>query len=39
MRTAHQLQNIDDLLLPELQRRGRFRTAYTGRTLRENHAG
>jgi len=31
-----QLQNIDDLLLPELQRRGRFRT---GRTLRETLAG
>jgi hypothetical protein len=26
-------------LVPELQRRGRFRTAYTGRTLRENLAG
>ena len=34
---AH-LQNIVDLLVPELQRRGRFRTAYTGRTLRENLA-
>jgi len=33
------LQNIVDLLVPELQRRGRFRTAYTGRTLRENLAG
>jgi FMN-dependent oxidoreductase (nitrilotriacetate monooxygenase family) len=32
------LQNIVDLLVPELQRRGRFRTAYTGRTLRENLA-
>ena len=30
------LYNIVDLLVPELQRRGRFRTAYTGRTLREN---
>lgn len=30
------LHNIVDLLVPELQRRGRFRTAYTGRTLREN---
>lgn len=25
-----------DLLVPELQRRGRFRTRYTGRTLKEN---
>jgi FMN-dependent oxidoreductase (nitrilotriacetate monooxygenase family) len=25
-----------DLVIPELQRRGLFRTAYTGRTLREN---
>jgi hypothetical protein len=33
------LHNIVDLLVPELQRRGRFRTAYTGRTLRENLAG
>jgi alkanesulfonate monooxygenase SsuD/methylene tetrahydromethanopterin reductase-like flavin-dependent oxidoreductase (luciferase family) len=33
------LQRIADLLIPELQRRGRFRTAYTGRTLRENLAG
>src|SRR5262249_6118556 len=32
------LQNIVDLLVPELQRRGRFRTTYTGRTLRENLA-
>ena len=31
-----QLQSIVDLLVPELQRRGRFRSAYTGRTLREN---
>ena len=29
-----QLQSIVDLLIPELRRRGRFRTAYTGRTLR-----
>jgi hypothetical protein len=28
------LHNIVDLLVPELQRRGRFRTAYMGRTLR-----
>src|SRR5690349_4100162 len=33
------LQSIVDLLVPELQRRGRFRSAYTGRTLRENLAG
>ncbi len=32
------LIGIADLLVPELQRRGRFRTAYTGRTLRENLA-
>ena len=25
-----------DLLIPELQRRGRFRTRYEGRTLKEN---
>ena len=33
-----QLHSIVDLLVPELQRRGRFRTAYTGSTLRENLA-
>jgi FMN-dependent oxidoreductase (nitrilotriacetate monooxygenase family) len=32
------LHNIVDLLVPELQRRGRFRTSYTGRTLRDNLA-
>jgi len=32
------LQNIVDLRVPELQRRGRFRTAYTGRTWHENSA-
>jgi FMN-dependent oxidoreductase (nitrilotriacetate monooxygenase family) len=32
------LHNVVDLLIPELQRRGRFRTAYTGRTLRDNLA-
>jgi hypothetical protein len=32
------LQNIAGQLIPELQRRGRFRTAYEGRTLRENLA-
>ena len=30
------LDNVVDLLIPELQRRGRFRTEYTGKTLREN---
>jgi long-chain alkane monooxygenase len=30
------LLNVVDFLVPELQRRGRFRTRYTGRTLREN---
>ena len=34
----HDLHGIVDLLVPELQRRGRFRTEYTGRTLRENLA-
>ncbi len=32
------LLNVVDFLVPELQRRDRFRTAYTGRTLRENLA-
>ena len=32
------LLNVVDYLVPELQRRGRFRTCYTGRTLRENLA-
>lgn len=32
------LLNLVDLLVPELQRRGRYRTAYEGRTLRENLA-
>ncbi len=32
------LHNIADFLVPELQRRGVFRKAYTGRTLRENLA-
>jgi hypothetical protein len=32
------LIGIVDLLVPELQRRGRFRTEYSGRTLRENLA-
>jgi len=30
------INNLVDLLVPELQRRGRYRTAYEGRTLREN---
>ena len=32
------LHAVVDLLVPELQRRGRFRTEYRGRTLRENLA-
>jgi hypothetical protein len=32
------LIGIADLLVPELQRRGRFRTEYRGKTLRENLA-
>ena len=34
--TPHDHQQIVDLLVPELQRRGRFRTEYEGTTLREN---
>jgi FMN-dependent oxidoreductase (nitrilotriacetate monooxygenase family) len=34
--TPADLIAIVDLLVPELQRRGRVRTGYTGRTLREN---
>ncbi len=30
------LQRFNDLILPELQRRGLYRTRYEGRTLREN---
>jgi len=30
------MHNIVDYLVPELQRRGRFRRSYSGRTLREN---
>jgi hypothetical protein len=30
------LLNVINLLVPELQRRGRYRTAYEGKTLREN---
>lgn len=33
------MYNIVNLLVPELQRRGRFRTHYEGRTLRENLMG
>ena len=29
------LQDVVDLLIPELQRRGLFKTEYAGRTLRE----
>lgn len=32
------LRNIVDYLVPELMRRGRYRNAYTGRTLKENLA-
>ena len=32
------LENIVDLLVPELQRRGRYRTRYEGATLRDNLA-
>lgn len=34
--TPRDLLNVVDFLVPELQRRGRFRTSYAGRTLREN---
>jgi FMN-dependent oxidoreductase (nitrilotriacetate monooxygenase family) len=34
--TPRDLLNVTDFLVPELQRRGRFRTEYRGRTLREN---
>ena len=30
------LEDFVELVIPELQRRGLFRTEYTGRTLREN---
>ena len=33
-----ELLNVVDLLVPELQRRGRFRKSYEGKTLRENLA-
>jgi alkanesulfonate monooxygenase SsuD/methylene tetrahydromethanopterin reductase-like flavin-dependent oxidoreductase (luciferase family) len=34
--TPRDMMDIIDFLIPELQRRGRFRTRYEGRTLREN---
>jgi FMN-dependent oxidoreductase (nitrilotriacetate monooxygenase family) len=34
--TPRDLLNVVDFLVPELQRRGRFRTEYTGQTLTEN---
>jgi FMN-dependent oxidoreductase (nitrilotriacetate monooxygenase family) len=34
--TPRDILNVVDFLVPELQRRGRFRTAYEGNTLREN---
>ena len=36
--TPHDWLNVVKLLVPELQRRGRFRTRYEGKTLRENMA-
>lgn len=35
-KSPRDLLNVIDYLVPELQRRGRFRTAYTGKNLREN---
>ena len=32
----HDLRDFNELVVPELQRRGLFRTAYEGTTLREN---
>jgi FMN-dependent oxidoreductase (nitrilotriacetate monooxygenase family) len=34
--TPRDMMDIIDFLIPELQRRGRFRSRYEGRTLREN---
>jgi alkanesulfonate monooxygenase SsuD/methylene tetrahydromethanopterin reductase-like flavin-dependent oxidoreductase (luciferase family) len=34
--TPRDILNIIDFLVPELQRRGRFRTSYEGKTLMEN---
>jgi FMN-dependent oxidoreductase (nitrilotriacetate monooxygenase family) len=36
--TPRDLLNVTDYLVPELQRRGRFRTEYEGKTLKENLA-
>jgi len=36
--TPRDFLNIVDYLIPELQRRGRFKTRYEGKTLRENLA-
>jgi FMN-dependent oxidoreductase (nitrilotriacetate monooxygenase family) len=36
--TPRDMMDIIDFLIPELQRRGRFRTKYEGETLRENLA-
>lgn len=36
--TPRDILNVVDFLVPELQRRGRFRTSYEGATLRENLA-
>ena len=36
--TPRDLLNCVDFLVPELQRRGRFRTEYEGKTLMENLA-
>jgi FMN-dependent oxidoreductase (nitrilotriacetate monooxygenase family) len=36
--TPRDVLNVVDFLVPELQRRGRFRTSYEGKTLRENLA-
>jgi hypothetical protein len=36
--TPHDHIQIVDLLIPELRRRGRFRTEYQGKTLKENLA-
>lgn len=36
MGVPRDLLNVIDFLIPELQRRGRFRTGYGGKTLREN---
>ena len=37
--TPRELLNVVDFLVPELQRRGRFRTSYEGKTLAENLDG